>query len=123
MLDCQLVYPLIFWPGSGGCGILESERPQGAATKCFAISTQLGPPMFFLTFTMNPYWTNDQVLKPGESLFADSAMATIIFKTKISALMKFIQKNDIMGNVSALCGESSTRNEVFHMLASFLERF
>jgi hypothetical protein len=25
----RLVYPLIFWTGSGGCGILESERPQG----------------------------------------------------------------------------------------------
>jgi hypothetical protein len=29
MLHDQLVYPLIFWAGSSGCGILESERPHG----------------------------------------------------------------------------------------------
>jgi hypothetical protein len=27
-------------------------------TKCFALSTQLGQPTFFLTFTMNPYWAD-----------------------------------------------------------------
>jgi hypothetical protein len=35
------------------------------ATKCFAISTQLGPPTFFLTFTMNPHWLEFQALKRG----------------------------------------------------------
>jgi hypothetical protein len=50
---------------------------------------------------MNPNWTDHQTLKRGESVFADSAMAIIIFQTKISALMKFIRKNDILGNLSA----------------------
>jgi hypothetical protein len=29
MLYDQLVYPLIFWTGSGGCGVMESEKWQG----------------------------------------------------------------------------------------------
>jgi hypothetical protein len=41
------------------------------ATKCFAISTQLGPPTFFLTFTMNPYWHEYQALKRDSGTFAD----------------------------------------------------
>jgi hypothetical protein len=28
----QLAYPLIFWTGSGGCGVMESERLQGCTT-------------------------------------------------------------------------------------------
>jgi hypothetical protein len=32
MLYDQLVYPLTFWTGAGGCGIMESERLQGWAT-------------------------------------------------------------------------------------------
>jgi hypothetical protein len=28
----QFVYPLIFWTGSGGCGMMESEKLQGCAT-------------------------------------------------------------------------------------------
>jgi hypothetical protein len=32
MLYDQLVYPLIFWTGSGGCGITESENLQGSTT-------------------------------------------------------------------------------------------
>jgi hypothetical protein len=32
MLYDQLVYPLIFWAGSGGCGVMESEKLQGCTT-------------------------------------------------------------------------------------------
>jgi hypothetical protein len=32
MLDDQLVSSLIFWTGSDGCGILESESPKAAST-------------------------------------------------------------------------------------------
>jgi hypothetical protein len=32
MVDDQFMYLLIFWTGSGGCGILQSERPPGATT-------------------------------------------------------------------------------------------
>jgi hypothetical protein len=189
----QLVYPLIFWKGQGGCGLEEDEESQGAttlirkvlislvfqprhyflhqfptlreeficavsgrlvnlsikflehaqrryyaredeirhqfegdgtkdygmrtfippslvdsneywhkvATKCFAISTQFGPPTFFLTFTMNPHWHEVQALKRSDEAFGDSAMAAIIFKTKLTALMKFIQRKKILGNIKA----------------------
>jgi hypothetical protein len=192
MLYDQLVYPLIFWNGSGGSGILDSENPQGAtrrirkvlislmlqprdhfihqlttlreefiyavsgrliniivtflaqvqkrrfaredkirdessdgvpkeyglrtcippfftasaeswhhmATKCFALSTQLGPPTFFLTFTMNPYWAEYQALKRDRGTFSDSVMTAIVFKAKISALMKFIKDHEILGKGS-----------------------
>jgi hypothetical protein len=189
----QLVYPLIFWNGTGGCGIEEGEQTQGAttlirrvlialvlqprgyfihqlpnlgeeficavsgrlvniaikflaqaerryfaredeirrdlsnevtkdfgirsfiplslvdsneywhkvATKCFAISTQFGPPTFFLTFTMNPHWHDVQALKRNSDVFHDSAMCAIIFKMKLAALMQFIKRKKILGNIKA----------------------
>jgi hypothetical protein len=33
MLYDQLVYPLIFWNGSGRCDIIDSENPQGATRR------------------------------------------------------------------------------------------
>jgi hypothetical protein len=50
---------------------------------------------------MNPHWPDYQALRRGDDVFADSAMGSIIFKTKLSALMKFIQKKRIFGKVSA----------------------
>jgi hypothetical protein len=32
VLSDQLVYPLMFWPGSGGCGVMKSEKLQGCTT-------------------------------------------------------------------------------------------
>jgi hypothetical protein len=37
----------------------------------------------------------------GDDVFADSAIAAIIFKSKLSAFMKFTQKNQIQDKVSA----------------------
>jgi hypothetical protein len=71
------------------------------ATKCFAISTQFGPPSFFLTFTMNPYWIEYQALKRGSTNYDDSAMTAMIFKMKFSALMKFLEKRQVLGKISA----------------------
>jgi hypothetical protein len=192
MLYDQFLYPLIFWNGSGGCGILDSENPHSAtrhirkvlislmlqprdyfihqlttlreefigavdgrlinititflaqaqrrcfaredeirdknsdgvpkeygvrtfippsftasdeywhhvAAKCFALSKQLGPPTFFLPFTMNPYWAEYHGLKRDRGTFSDSAMTVIVFKAKLSALMKFIKDHEILGKVS-----------------------
>jgi hypothetical protein len=44
------------------------------ATKRFAISTQLGPPTFFLTFTMNPYWHEYQALRRDTGTFVESVI-------------------------------------------------
>jgi hypothetical protein len=66
------------------------------ATKCFAISTQLGSPAFLLIFTMNPH----KALMRGDAIFADSAIAAIIFKIKLAALMNFIEKHQNLGKVS-----------------------
>jgi hypothetical protein len=71
------------------------------ATKCFAVSTQLASPTFFLTFTMNPHWLDYKALIQGDGVFDDSAIAAIIFKIKLSALMNFIQKHQILSKVSA----------------------
>jgi hypothetical protein len=71
------------------------------ATKCFAISTQFGAPTFFLTFTMNPYWCEFEALKRGPGTYSDSAMAAIVFKMKLSALMNFIQTEEVLGTVRA----------------------
>jgi hypothetical protein len=77
------------------------EHWHHVAAKCFAISTQLCRPTFFLMFTMNPHWPGYQTLKRGDDIFADSTMGSTIFKTKLSALMKFTQKKKIFGKVSA----------------------
>jgi hypothetical protein len=72
------------------------ENWHDVVTKCFPLSTQSGPPTFFLTFTMNPFWVDYHALKRGRETFADSAMGVIIFKTKLLALMQFIQKREIL---------------------------
>jgi hypothetical protein len=50
---------------------------------------------------MNPHWPNYQALKRRDDIWADSAMGSILFKTKHSVLMKFIQKRKVFGKVSA----------------------
>jgi hypothetical protein len=45
---------------------------------------------------MNPHWVDCQSLKRGCETLADSAMGAIIFKTKLLALMQFIQKREIL---------------------------
>jgi hypothetical protein len=69
------------------------------ATKSFAISTQLGPPTFFLTFTINPYWHEYQALKRDTDTFADSSMMAIVFKTRLGALMNFLKYRKILGAI------------------------
>jgi hypothetical protein len=60
------------------------------ATKCFPISSQFGAPTFFLTFTMSPYWLDFQAMKRGDGSCSHLTMVTIIFRSKLNALMKFI---------------------------------
>jgi hypothetical protein len=50
---------------------------------------------------MNPYWLDFQALKRGDGPYSDSTMATIIFRSKLNALMKFIRSGKMLGNVSA----------------------
>jgi hypothetical protein len=78
-----------------------NEYWRDVATKCFALSTQLGAPTFFLTFTMNPYWLEFQALKRGDAAYSDSAMAAIIFRLKLNGLMKFIESRRTLGKVLA----------------------
>jgi hypothetical protein len=189
MLYDQLVYPLIFWSGTGGCGVSVGSRPQGATTvirkcamalimqprghflhalstlreeficavedrlinlnikfligaqramaredevrgdadvvekeyglrtfipasvlgtdqywsgvanKCFAISSQLGAPTFFLTFTMNPYWPEFVALRRGKEAYSDSAMMAIVFKERLGELMRTIKSSRVLGDV------------------------
>jgi hypothetical protein len=55
----------------------------GVAEKCFALSTQMGPPTFFLTITMNPYWPDYQALKRGSQNFSDSIIISIAFRRRL----------------------------------------
>jgi hypothetical protein len=50
---------------------------------------------------MNPHWPDYKALMRGHGVFVGSAIAAIIFKIKLSALMNFIQKHQILGKVSA----------------------
>jgi hypothetical protein len=50
---------------------------------------------------MNPYWSEYQALKRGSTNYDDSAMTAMIFKMKLSALMKFLDKRQILGKISA----------------------
>jgi hypothetical protein len=67
---------------------------------------------------MNPHWPDYKALMRGDSVFADSAIAAIIFTIKLSALINFIQKHQIMGKVSAFVWRIEYQKEVFHMLIS-----
>jgi hypothetical protein len=49
---------------------------------------------------MNPHWPDYKALMRGDGVLADSAIAAIIFKIKLSALMNFIQKHQILSKVS-----------------------
>jgi hypothetical protein len=50
---------------------------------------------------MNFHWPDYKAVMRGDDVFADSAIAAIIFKIKLSAFMNFIQKHKILGKVSA----------------------
>jgi hypothetical protein len=71
------------------------------STKCFGLSTELWPPTFFLAFTTNPYWADYHAHKEGRENFADPEMAAIAFKSKLSSFTKFIQGDQILGDISA----------------------
>jgi hypothetical protein len=50
---------------------------------------------------MNPHWPEYKALMRSDGVFADSAIALIMFKIKLSAVMNFIQIHQILGKVSA----------------------
>jgi hypothetical protein len=77
------------------------EYGHHVTTKCFAPSTQLGLPTFFFPSTINPYRVDYQALKRGRETSADSAITGIIFKSKLSAEMKFIRHHQILESISA----------------------
>jgi hypothetical protein len=55
----------------------------------------------FSHFHNESHWPDSKALMRRDGVFADSAIAAIIFKIKLSALMDFIQKHQILGKVSA----------------------
>jgi hypothetical protein len=50
---------------------------------------------------MNPHWVEYKALMRGDGAFSDSLMAVIIFKRKLSAVMKFIQNGEVLGRATA----------------------
>jgi hypothetical protein len=69
------------------------------ATKTCAISTQLGSPIFILTFTMNLYWYEHQAIKRDSGTFADSEVIVSLFKTRLSTCMQFLQSHNSLGEI------------------------
>jgi hypothetical protein len=65
---------------------------------------------------MNRHWPDSKAFMRGDVVFADSAIVTVIFKIKVSALMNCIQKHQILGKVSAFVWRIEYQKEVFHML-------
>lgn len=72
-----------------------------ASEKCFNLSCIYGPPSFFLTVSMNPYWIEAKALKRSNGNFSDSAMISIIFKTKLQTLLRYIQDKNTIGKVNS----------------------
>jgi hypothetical protein len=77
------------------------EYSRHVAIKCFALSTQLGSPTFFLSFMINLCLAEYHTIKRGSESFVDSAMNSVIIKVKLSVLMKFIKHRQILAKVSA----------------------
>jgi hypothetical protein len=71
------------------------------ATKCFAISSQFGCSTFFLTFSMHPHWPDYQALKLNSGNWSDSTVMSIVFKSKLSALITFLQDRKVLGLINA----------------------
>jgi hypothetical protein len=71
------------------------------AEKCFALSTQIGPPTFFLTMTMNPYWPDYQALKRGSGHYSDATIISIVFRSRLKFLIKHCKSTRLFGNLKA----------------------
>jgi hypothetical protein len=69
------------------------------ATRCFAISTQLGAPTFFLIFTINRHWHDYEALRRGDGSCADSAIMAIVLRARLGALMRFLTVRKTFGNI------------------------
>jgi hypothetical protein len=68
----------------------------------------------FSHFHNDPYWPDYKALMRGDGVFADSTIAAIIFKIKLSALMNFIQKHQILGKVSAFIWRIEYQKDLPH---------
>jgi hypothetical protein len=71
------------------------------AEKCFALSTRMGAPTFFLTITMNPSWPDYHALKRGSGPYSDATMISIVFRSRLKFIMKYCQCIRILGRVKA----------------------
>jgi hypothetical protein len=71
----------------------------GLAEKCFALSTQMGLPTFFLTTTMNPHWPDYQALKRRSGIFSDASMISIVFRSGLKLPMKYCKKKRLFGDL------------------------
>ena len=72
-----------------------------AAEKCFNLSGIYGPPTFFLTITMNPYWVELRSLSRNKSIYSDSAIISLVFRQKLKTIINFINTRKIFGEVKA----------------------
>ena len=72
-----------------------------AAEKCFNLSGIYGPPTFFLTVTMNPYWIELKSLSRNKNIYSDSAMISLVFKQKLKTILNFINTRKLFGEVKA----------------------
>jgi hypothetical protein len=69
--------------------------------KCFALSTRMGAPTFFLTFIMNPYWPDYHALKSGSWPCSDATMISIVFRSCLKFIMKYCKSTRILGRGKA----------------------
>jgi hypothetical protein len=61
----------------------------------------MGLPTFFLTMTVNPYWSEYQTLKRGSGPFSDAPIISIVFRARRKCLMKYCRQSRLLGNVTA----------------------
>jgi hypothetical protein len=73
----------------------------GVREKCFALSSQMGAPTFFLTLTMNPYWLEYQIFKRGNAQVSDATLISIVFWARLKCLIKYCRRSHLLGNVTA----------------------
>jgi hypothetical protein len=82
--------------------VAESDQYWHAiAEKCFALSSQMSAPTFFVTVTMNPYCPEYQSLKRRTGHFSDATLMSIIFSARLKFLMKYCRWCHPLENVTA----------------------
>ena len=69
--------------------------------KAFLLTVSLGPPTFFMTITMNPYWPELIAIDPDNYL-SNSSLLMRVFRQRKLAMLDYLRTTSILGKIKGL---------------------